>query len=85
MVAAGLTTKPFPVPANVPPQEAVYHFIVSPVPPPPPFSVSVVLPPLQIVAELAEAEVGSADFWLTVIVTTVEFAEVHTPLVTTAR
>jgi hypothetical protein len=33
-----------------------------------------VLPPLQMVVELAVAEVGSADFWFTVIVT-VEQAE----------
>ncbi len=60
---------PLPVAAKVPPQEAVYHFTVSPVPPPPPLSVRVVLPPLQIVAEPAEADVGSADIWFTVIVT----------------
>ena len=69
VVVVGLTERPFPVPAEVPPQEAVYHFIVSPVPLPPPLSVRVVLPPLQIVAEPAEAEVGSTDFWFTVIVT----------------
>ena len=69
MVTAGLTDKPFPLPASVPPHDPVYHLIVSPVPLPPPLSVNVVLPPAHIVATAAVAEVGSADFWLTVIVT----------------
>src|SRR6266566_4964604 len=43
--------------------------MVWPVPPPPPLSVSVVELPLQMVEELAVAEVGSADFWFTVTVT----------------
>jgi hypothetical protein len=47
----------------------VYQWIVSPVPPPPPFNVRVEDWPLQIVEGLAVAEVGSADFWLTVTVT----------------
>ena len=62
----GLTDSPLPVPARAPPQEAVYHLIVSPVPPPPPLSVNVVLPPLHIGFTLADAEVGSADFRLVV-------------------
>jgi hypothetical protein len=66
VVVVGLTGKPFPDPDNVPPQEPAYHTIISPVPPPPPLRVSVVLPPLQIVVKLAVAEVGLVDFWFTV-------------------
>ncbi|MNQ46006.1 hypothetical protein D3C85_598070 [compost metagenome] len=62
----GLTERLLPLPAKVPLQEAVYHFIVSPVPPPPPLSVKIVLPPLHIVVTLADADIGSADLWLTV-------------------
>jgi hypothetical protein len=69
VVVVGLTIKLLPVPANVPPQDPVYHFITSTVPPPPPFSVMVELCPLQIVEGTADAEVGSADFWSTVTVT----------------
>src|SRR2546430_9510129 len=49
-----------------PPQEPLYQWIVSLVPPPPPVSVSVVGLPLQIVEDPVVAEVGSADFWFTV-------------------
>lgn len=38
-----------PVPARVTPQPPVYHFQDAPVPSEPPLTVSVVLPPLQIV------------------------------------
>jgi hypothetical protein len=62
VVTIGLTTNPFPLPAAVPPQETVYHFITSPVPPPPPLRVSVVLEPLQMVVDEAVIEVGFADF-----------------------
>ena len=61
VVLVGLTDKPFPVPAKVPPHETVYHLIVAPVPPPPPLSVRVVLPPLQMVVEAAVADVGAVD------------------------
>ena len=61
-----------------------YHCQTAPVPKEPPVWVSVVLPPLQIVAVEALNEVGATEGWLTVIVTTFELAEVQTPLVTTA-
>lgn len=44
----------------MPPHEFVYHLITSPVPPPPPESVSVLLCPLHIDDGAAIAEVGSA-------------------------
>ncbi len=68
MVVVGLTLAPLPVAASVPPHDPVYHLTVSLVPPPPPFSVRVVELPLQIVAEPAVADVGSADFVFTVSV-----------------
>ena len=68
MVAVGFTERLLPVPTNVPPQEAVYQVITSPVPLPPPLSVSDVLCPLQIVDGDALADVGSADIVLTVTV-----------------
>ena len=67
-MVVGLTLRLLPVPTAVPPQEPVYQWIVSPVPPPPPLSVSVVDCPLQIVVELAVAEVGFVDFAFTVTV-----------------
>lgn len=69
MVVVGDTLNPLPVPTGVPPQEEVYQLIVCPVPPPPPFKVSVVLWPLQIVVCEAVADVGFAGTWLTVTVT----------------
>jgi hypothetical protein len=55
-----------PVPAGVPPHEPEYHLAVAPVPVLPPTSVSVVLPPLQMV-ETPEILVGATDSVLTVI------------------
>ena len=57
----GLTVAPLPVAARVPPQEPVYQRTVSPVPPPPPFSVSVVELPLQMVDEPAVALVQQRE------------------------
>lgn len=66
----------------MPPQEEVYQRITSPVPPPPPFKVSVVLWPLQIVDWEAVAETGSAETVFTVIVTDAhaEFTEHGAPV-----
>ena len=50
-----------PVPAGVPPQLTVYHFQLAPVPSDPPSTVSVELPPVQIVVGLAVAPVGVVD------------------------
>lgn len=69
VVVVGDTLNPLPVPASVPPQDEVYQRITWPVPPPPPFKVSVLLCPLQIVVEDAVADVGLAAGWFTVTVT----------------
>ena len=58
-----------PLPTNVPPQEPLYHLRVAPVPAEPPVILKVVELPLQIVVELAEADVGAVDAVLTVTVT----------------
>ena len=80
----GLTDNGFPVPARVLPHTPEYHLMTTPVPPPPPFKVRIVLPPLHIVVKLAVAEVGSADFEMT-LTTVAEVVELlHTPLVTIA-
>ena len=79
VVAVGLTIKLLPVPAKVPPQDPVYHRITSPVPPPPPLSVKVVLPRLQITVAEAVAETGSDDFVLTTRLTLLEKATVQDP------
>jgi hypothetical protein len=47
VVVVGLTDMEFPVPAEVPPQLAVYQLKVAPVPNDPPLWVSVELPPVQ--------------------------------------
>ena len=57
----------FPVPADVPPHEPVNHWTVAPVPTVPPFTVSVVLLPLQMVV-VPVIPVGATDGVLTVIV-----------------
>ena len=56
-----------PVPAGVPPHEAVYHLAVAPVPTLPPTSVKVVLPPLQITVVPA-IFVGATDSVLNEII-----------------
>ena len=57
----------FPLPADVPPHDPVYHCAVAPVPALPPVSVNVVEPPEQIV-EVPEIPVGAVlfEFMLTV-------------------
>src|SRR6187401_2798160 len=55
-----------PVPAGVPPHEPVNHSVVAPVPFVPPFTVNVVLLPLQMVV-VPVAPVGATDEVLTVI------------------
>jgi len=74
VVAVGLTDKLLPVPTKVPPQVPEYQVITSPVPPPPPFNVRVVLCPLQMVVDAAVAEVGSRDVGLTISIDGFEFA-----------
>jgi hypothetical protein len=61
VVVVGLTLKLLPVPTSVPPQEPVYHAIVSLVPPPPPDSERLLEPPVQTVLGVAVADVGLAE------------------------
>ena len=61
----GETVIEFPVPANVPPHEPVYHCTVAPVPAVPPLTVNVVLLPLQIVV-VPVIPVGATDKVFTV-------------------
>ena len=65
----GLTEKLLPVPTSVPPHEAVYQFIIHPVPKVPPLIESKLAFPLQITAGNAVAVVGAIDSWFTVTVT----------------
>jgi hypothetical protein len=67
VVTTGLTVKVLPVPAETPPQLPLYHLQVAEVPNTPPFIDKVVLLPLQIVDEVAVAEVAGTDVSLTVM------------------
>ena len=51
-----------PLPADVPPQEPLYHCQVAPVPSDPPVKESVVLLPEQMVRAVAVAEAGAVEF-----------------------
>ena len=68
-MAEGETTSVVPVPSGVPPHELLYQAQSAPVPSVPPETLSVVLPPWQMVGVLAAAEVGAADGVLYVTVT----------------
>ncbi|MES2285614.1 MAG: hypothetical protein V4547_07995 [Bacteroidota bacterium] len=67
-----------PVPAEAPPQEAVYQFQAAPEPNEPPTTVSVVGPP-QVVLGLAVADAGSTDNVLNVTVTCAHVEVPHPP------
>ena len=69
----------FPVPADVPPHDPVNHSAVAPVPALPPETVSVVLPPLQIVV-VPVAPVGAVDKVFTVTVTVPQVVVLQVPL-----
>ena len=69
----------FPVPADVPPHDAVNHSATAPVPALPPETVSVVLAPLQIVVTPV-APVGAVDNVFTVTVTVPHAVVLHVPL-----
>ena len=69
----------FPVPADVPPHDAVNHSAVAPVPALPPATVSVVLSPLQMVV-VPVAPVGAVDKVLTVTVTVPQLVVLQVPL-----
>ena len=68
VVVVGETVMLFPVPADVPPHDAVNHCTTAPVPALPPETVRVVLAPLQMVVTPV-APVGAVEFVLTVHVT----------------
>ena len=74
MVADGLTEIELPVPADVPPQLAVYQCQLAPVPKDPPDTVRVTLSPGQMLVEEAVMEVGAVELELTVIVMVEEVA-----------
>ena len=78
-MVVGETVMLFPVPADVPPQDTVNHSAVAPVPALPPATVSVVLPPLQMVV-VPVAPVGAVDKVLTVTVTVAHVVVLHVPL-----
>ena len=65
VVDVGLTLMDVPVPTRVPPQLPVYHAHVLPEPPE---AVKVLLAPEQIVAGLADADVGATGSGFTVTV-----------------
>ena len=69
----------FPVPADVPPHDTVNHSTLAPVPRLPPATVSVVLPPLQIVV-VPVAPVGAVDKVFTVTVTVPHVVVLQVPL-----
>ena len=79
MELVGDTVIEVPVPANVPPQEPVYHFQTPPVPNEPPLTVNVVLPPLHIVVDPV-IPVGAVDNVLTVTNCEVQVVVLHVPL-----
>ena len=68
-----------PVPAGVPPQEAVYHLAVAPVPALPPTSVRVVLSPLQTV-KTPEILRGAVESVFTVTLTEAQDVVLQVPL-----
>ena len=68
-----------PVPMTVPPHELADHSAMAPVPALPPTSVSVVLPPLQIVV-VPEILVGAVDGVLTLINCEAQAVTLQVPL-----
>ena len=68
-----------PVPAGVPPHDPVNHSVIAPVPFDPPFTVNVVLLPLQMVV-VPVAPVGAVDKVFTVTVTVAQVVVLHVPL-----
>ena len=79
VVELGLTLTLLPVANGVPVQLPLYHFQLPPVPNVPPFTLSVVLWPSQIVDELALAEVAGTDVSRTVMVMFLHTVLLHVP------
>ena len=76
---AGETFIASPVPADTPSHEPVNHCVTAPVPFDPPFTVNVVLLPLQIVV-VPVAPVGAVDNVFTVTVTVAQVVVLHVPV-----
>lgn len=79
MVEVGLTVIDVPLPAAVPPQLAVYHCQLAPVPSDPPTTESVVLLPEQMVVDVAEIEAAGVERSLTVMVTEAQVVVLQVP------
>lgn len=69
VVVVGETVIEAPLPTMLPPHVELYHSQLAPVPVDPPFTVSVVELPSQIVVADADMEVGSVESELTVTAT----------------
>ena len=79
MFDVGETVIEFPVPADAPLHDPVNHSTVAPVPNVPPATVSVVLPPLQIVV-VPVIPVGATDNVFTVTACDAHVVVLHVPL-----
>ena len=76
---AGETFIASPEPAGTAPHDPVNHCVTAPVPFDPPFTVNVVLFPLQIVV-VPVAPVGAVDNVFTVTVTVAQSVVLHVPV-----
>ena len=79
MVADGETVIDAPVPTTVPLHDPLYQFQLAPVPSDPPATLSVVLPPVQMVGDAAEADVAAVEAVFTVTVTLWQTVLLHVP------
>ena len=79
MVLPGETVMASPVPADVPPHDPVNHCVTAPVPFEPPFTVNVVLLPLQIVV-VPVTPVGAVDNVFTVTIAVAQLVVLHVPV-----
>ena len=79
VLVVGETVMLLPIPAGVPPHEAVYHLAIALVPALPPTSVKVVLPPLQMV-ETPEILRGAVEGVFTVTLTEAQVVVLQVPL-----
>ena len=78
VVLPGATVIEVPLPAEVPPQELLYHCQVAPVPKEPPTTVKVVLPPAQMVV-VPLIELGAVESVCTVTVVLAQVVVLQVP------